>query len=178
MFESYDNDYNTMYRYYYGSAVTTYKMSTHTRFPESEFYNQGQLYLVNNPPATMFIEPVRNTCVNIISSHKEDYSEDEWKVLSDAIAQEGQRLLEEEQEERFLWQEPRPIQENLSLIIPKDDDDDLTDDDDCQDLTDDDEQHEKNTLNMANVNCYDDSSSQESTNSWLKWTRTQAELYR
>ena len=211
MCESYDNNYNTMYRYYYGSAVNTYKMSTHTRFPDSDLYN--------NPHVTFFLEPSRNTCIDIISSYKEQYSEDEWKVLSDAIAQEGQRLLEEEQEERFLWQEP---QERLSLIIPKDDDDELTDDDDCQelsdaddlfqDLTDDehlmserdqyissmmrdakfpnmktklageiydriDRQLECNTNKMANLGCADaistSNNSQDSNDSWFRWTRMQ-----
>ena len=223
MFRSYDNNYNTMYRYYYGAAVNTYKMSTHTRFPESGLYNKPQMYLINNPPATIFIEPARNTCIDIISSYKEQYSEDEWKVLSDAIAQEGQRLLEEEQEERFLCQEP---QERLSLIIPKDDDDELTDDDDCQELSDNDadaddifqeltdaeylmserdqyissmmrdakfpnmktklageiydridRQLECNTNKMANLGCADaistSNNSQESNDSWFRWTRMQ-----
>ena len=224
MFRSYDNNYNTMYRYYYGAAVNTYKMSTHTRFPESGLYNKPQMYLINNPPATIFIEPARNTCIDIISSYKEQYSEDEWKVLSDAIAQEGQRLLEEEQEERFLWQERHPIQPRLSLIIPKDDDDELTDDDDCRELTDDDADADDifqeltddehlmserdqyissmmrdakfpnmktklageiydrldrqlgcNTNKMANLGCGDaistSNNSQESNDSWQRWTR-------
>ena len=178
MCESYDNNYNTMYRYYYGEAANTYKMSTHIRFPDSDLYN--------NPHVTFFLESPRNEYLDILSSYKEQYPEDEWKLLEDAIAEEGQRLLEEEQEERFLWQEPQPIQEKLSLVIPKDDDDELTDDDECQELTDVDyieQNHELNIYKMANLRCDDssssnmsivscdddDSNSQESSDSWTKW---------
>ena len=159
MCESYDNNYNTMYRYYYGEAANTYKMSTHIRFPDSDLYN--------NPHVTFFLESPRNEYLDILSSYKEQYPEDEWKLLEDAIAEEGQRLLEEEQEERFLWQEPQPIQEKLSLVIPKDDDDELTDDDECQELTYVDyieQNHELNIYKMANLRCDDSSSSNKYVN--------------
>jgi hypothetical protein len=179
MFETYDNDYNTMYRYYYGAVVNTYKMSTHTRFPDSELYNQ--------PQEPMFLEPPRNAYIDILLSYKEQYSEDEWKVLSDAIAQEGQRLLDEEQESRLLWQEQelrilwQEPQEKLSLNIPEDDDDELTDNDECRELTDVDyieENHEFNIYEMANLRCDDNGScnmsivsvnSQESKDTWKEW---------
>ena len=181
MFETYDNDYNTMYRYYYGAVANTYTMSTHTRFPDSELYNKP-------------LEQPKHAWIDILYSYKEQYPNDEWKLLEDEIAQEGQRLLEEEQEERFFWQEPRndcqTPQKKLSLMIPKDEDDELTDVDECQELTDVDyieQNHELNIFKMANLNynddissssnnmsivsCndYDDSSSQDSRDSWTRW---------